>query len=192
MARIIWMVSISVDGYMEGPDRDLSWHMVDDELHGHLNGWLRHVGGFIEGRITYELMEEYWPTADQVPGAPRAVIEFAEIWRTKPKIVYSRTLHAVGRNATLVQEFVAADLLALKEKSEGDLVIGSSHLAAEFVRHDLVDEYRLYIHSVIIGQGTPMLRPSDAKFSLELKETHTFGNGVVMLRYERSRSHIDD
>jgi riboflavin biosynthesis pyrimidine reductase len=78
-------------------------------------------------------------------------------------------------------------VVALNAQPGGDLVLGGSELAAEFARDDLIDEYRLYVHPVVIGQGTPMLRPSDAKVQLGLIETHAFGNGVVMLRYERPR-----
>jgi len=81
---------------------------------------------------------------------------------------------------------VPAEVLALKARPGGDLVLGGAGLAAEFARHDLIDEYRLYVHPMVIGRGTPMLRPSDAKVPLRLIETRTFGNGVVMLRYERS------
>lgn len=192
MARIMWMCGVSVDGYMEAPGRDISWHMVDEELHSHMNSFLKEAGGFLEGRVTYELMEYYWPTADQDPDAPAAVVEFAKIWREKPKTVYSRTLERVGANANLVHEFVADEVRALKAKPGGDLIIGSSDLAAEFVRNDLVDEYRLYIHPVVIGQGTLMLRPTDAKVPLQLIETRTFGNGVIMLRYERGRPAVGD
>lgn len=186
MRRIIWMCSVSVDGYMEGPDADIGWHMVDDELHRHLNGWLADAGGFLEGRVTYELMEEYWPTADQDPAATPTVVQFAQIWRDMPKVVYSRTLERADGNATVVHDVVPAEVLALKAQPGGDLVLGGSHLASEFARHDLIDEYRLYIHPIVIGRGTPMLRPSDAKVPLRLVETHTFGNGVAMLRYERT------
>ena len=179
------MTSVSVDGYMEGPDHDLTWHMVDDELHRHFNGWLAAAGGFLEGRVTYELMAEFWPTADQDPAAPPAIVEFAQIWREMPKVVYSRTLKRADWNATVVHDVVPAEVLELKAQPGGDLVVGSAHLAAEFARHNLIDEYRLYVHPIVIGRGTPMLRPSDAKVPLRLIETHAFGNGVVMLRYER-------
>ena len=185
MRKIIWMISVSVDGYMAGPNRELDWHMVDDELHRHLNSWLAEVGGFLEGRLTYELMAEFWPTADQDPGASPTVVEFAQIWREMPKVVYSRTLERADWNATVVHDVVPAEVLALKSEPGGDLVIGSSDVAAELARHDLIDEYRLYVHPVVIGRGMPMLRPSDAKVPLSLAETRTFGNGVVMLRYER-------
>lgn len=176
---------MSVDGYMEGPDHDISWHMVDEEVHRHMNDWLGEAGAFLEGRVTYELMAEFWPTADQDPSATPTVAEFAGIWRDMPKIVYSRTLESADPHVTVVREVVPADVLDLKAQPGGDLVLGGSDLAAEFVRHDLVDEYRLYVHPVVIGRGTPTLRPSEARVHLQLAETRTFGNGVVMLRYER-------
>ena len=188
MRKIIWMMSVSVDGYMEGPNREIDWHMVDDELHRDFNGWLAGAGGFLEGRVTYELMAQFWPTADQDPTAPPAVVEFARIWRDMPKVVYSRTLDRADWNATVVHDVVPAEVLALKTQPGGNLVLGGADLGAEFARHDLIDEYRLYVHPVVIGRGRPMLRPSDAKVPLELIETRTFGNGVVMLRYERRRS----
>jgi dihydrofolate reductase len=183
--KIIWMMSVSVDGYMEGPNREIDWHMVDDELHRHMNGWLARAASFLEGRVTFELMEEFSPTADQDPAAPPTIVEFAQIWRDMPKVVYSRTLERAGANATVVHGVVPAEVLALKPQPGGDLVVGGANLGAEFARHDLIDEYQLYVHPIVIGRGRPMLRPSDAKVPLRLIETHTFGNGVVMLRYER-------
>jgi len=183
--KIIWMMSVSVDGYMEGPSREIDWHMVDDELHRHMNGWMARSGGFLEGRVTYELMEGFWPTADQDAAAPPTIVEFAQIWRDMPKVVYSRTLERAGGNATVVHDVVPAEVLALKAQPGGDLVVGGGDLGAEFARLDLIDEYRLYVHPIVIGRGKPMLRPSEARVPLSLIETHTFGNGVVLLRYER-------
>ena len=185
MRKIVWMMSVSVDGYMEGPNREIDWHMVDDELHCHMNDWLAGAGAFLEGRVTYELMEDFWPTADQDPAAPPTIVEFAQIWREMPKIVYSRTLERAGGNATVVHQVVPAEVLALKAQRGGALIVGGADLGAEFARHDLIDEYRLYVHPIVIGRGRPMLRPSDADVPLRLIETHTFGNGVVLLRYER-------
>lgn len=185
MRKIIWLMSASVDGYMEGPNREIDWHMVDDEVFAHLVDWLVDTGCFLDGRVTYELMAEYWPTADQDPAATPKVVEFARLWREIPKVVYSRTLERADWNSTVVREVVPAEVQALKAQPGGDLVIGGSNLASEFARLDLIDEYRLYIHPIVIGRGTPMLQPSDAQVLLRLVETRTFGNGVVMLRYER-------
>lgn len=188
MRKIIWTMSVSFDGYMEGPNREIDWHMVDEELHRHMNDWLARAGGFLGGRVTYELMEAFWPTADQDPAAPPTIVEFAQIWRDMPKVVYSRTLERVGEKATVVRDVVPSEVLALKAQPGGDLVVGGGDLGAEFARHDLIDEYRLYVHPIVIGRGKPMLRPSDANVPLSLIESHTFGNGVVLLRYERRPS----
>jgi dihydrofolate reductase len=91
-----------------------------------------------------------------------------------PKVVYSRNLERAGWNAAVVRDLVPAEVLVLKAQTGGDLVLGGADLGAEFARHDLIDEYRLYVHPVVIRPGRPMLRPSDAKVPLRPIETHTF------------------
>ena len=185
MRKIIWMMSVSLDGFIEGPDRELDWHMVDDELHTHFNEQLGAMGGFLDGRVTYELMAGFWPTADADPSSTPPVVEFARIWRDMPKIVYSRTLERADWNTTVVRDVVPEEVMELKAQPGGDMVIGGANLAATFMRHDLIDEYRLYVHPVVIGRGKPLFPTSDAKIDLRLAETRPFGNGVVLLRYER-------
>jgi len=102
-----------------------------------------------------------------------------------PKIVYSKTLNHVDWNTIVVRDVVPEEVMKLKAQPGADLALGGADLAAAFLRHDLIDEYRLYVHPVIIGRGKPMFRPSDARIALRLAETRTFGNGVVLLRYER-------
>lgn len=185
MRKLIWTMSVSVDGYMEGPNREIDWATVDDEFHRHMNSWLAGAGAFLEGRVTYQLMADFWPTADRNPDATPTIVEFARIWRDMPKVVYSRTLERAEWHAMVVRDVVPAEVLALKAQPGGDLVLGGAVLGAEFARRDLIDEYRLYVHPVVIGSGRPMLGPSDAKVTLRLIETRTFGNQVVLLRYER-------
>jgi dihydrofolate reductase len=186
--RIILMMSVSLDGFFEGPDRELDWQLVDDELHGHFNEELRSMGAFLDGRVTFELMAGFWPTADSDPSSTRSMVEFAGIWRDMPKIVYSRTLERADWNTTIVREFVADEVMELKARPGGDMVLGGADLAASFIRHDLIDEYRLYVHPVVIGRGKPLFAASDARVNLRLAETRTFGNGVVLLRYQRADS----
>jgi len=185
MRKIILMMSVSVDGFIEGPNRELDWHMVDDELHSHFNEQLIGMGAFLNGRVTYELMARFWPTADTNPSSTGPMVEFARIWRDMPKVVFSRTLERADWNTTVVRDLVAEDIHELKAQPGGDLVLGGADLAAAFMRHDLIDEYRLYVHPIVIGQGKPLFQPSDAKINLRLAETRTFGNGVVLLRYQR-------
>jgi dihydrofolate reductase len=179
------MMSVSVDGFFEGPDREIGWHMVNEELAAHFNEWLSAAGGFLDGRVTWELMAGYWPTADADPSASATTREFARIWRDIPKIVYSRTLPTADWNTTVVREVVPADVERLKRQPGGDLVVGGADLAATFMRHDLIDEYRIYVHPVVIGRGKPLFTPSGPKIGLELAGTSTFGNGVVLLHYRR-------
>ena len=187
MRRIVLVTSVSVDGYIEAPGRDISWHRVDEEVHEHFNEVLGGMGAFLEGRVTYEMMEEFWPTADEDPESPPAMVEFAKIWRRTPKIVYSRTLEQAGPNATIVRDVVAEEVRALKAQPGGDLVIGGAGVAAQFHRLDLVDEFRIYVHPVLVGDGTPLFRRDEARRPLRLIESRTFGNGVVLMRYERVR-----
>ena len=183
MRKIVVHMMVSLDGYFEGPDHDLSWHQVDEELHAHFNEQLATRSAFIEGRVTYELMEAVWPTADQNPDFPAFMQEFAGIWRAVPKIVYSRTLQQVGPNATLRSEVEPDEIRALKEQPGGDMTIGGVDLVETFRRLDLIDEYRLYVAPVVVGRGRRLFETADSPTQLELVEERRFGNGVVMLRY---------
>lgn len=183
MRKVILMMQLSLDGFIEGPERDLGWHRVDEELHSHFNEELRTMGAFLDGRVTYELMAAYWPTADQDPSSTAAEIEFARIWRDMPKIVYSRSLATADWNTEVVRDVVAEDVVRLKEQPGGDLALGGADLAAAFRRLGLIDEYRIYAHPVLIGRGKPLFQEAEGMTPLRLLESRTFGNGVVLMRY---------
>src|SRR3974390_683728 len=150
------MMSVSLDGFMEGPNRQIDWHLVDDELHRQFNDVLRDAGAFLDGRATWELMARFWPTADADPAAPAPVAEFARIWRETPKIVFSRTLEHPDWNTTIARNVDPADIARLKASTTGDLFLGGADLAATFLRRGLVDEHRIYLHPVLLGAGTAM------------------------------------
>jgi dihydrofolate reductase len=188
MRKIVLMTSVSLDGFIEGPNRELDWHLVDDEVHRHFNEVLGAMSAFLSGRVAYEMMAEFWPTADADPASTQPMVEFAGIWRDTPKIVYSTTLERAGWNTTIVRDVVVEEVEALKAQPGGDMVLGGADLAASFMRHDLIDEYRLYVHPVAIGRGKPLFPTSDTRIELRLAATRTFGNGVVLLHYRRDRS----
>ena len=158
MRKVVWTMSVSLDGFMEGPNREIDWHRVDDELHQHFNDELRGAGAFLDGRVTYELMAEFWPTADADPASPAPVVEFARIWRDMPKIVYSTTLQQAGWNTTIVRTVVPEEVRALQTQPGGDLIVGGADLGATFLEHDLIDEIRVYVHPVVLGRGELMFR----------------------------------
>jgi dihydrofolate reductase len=185
MRKTILMMSMSLDGYMAGPNGELDWHMVDDELHRHFNDQVEQMGGFLYGRVMYELMAEFWPTADTDPSSSPPMVEFSRIWRDMPKIVFSKTLARVDWNATLAREVVPADIKTLEAQPGGDLGVGGADLATSFMRHGLLDELRIYVHPVVIGRGKPLFPPSDMRSDFDLLDTRTFGNGVALLAYAR-------
>ncbi|MFF3949704.1 dihydrofolate reductase family protein [Streptomyces sp. NPDC001902] len=186
MRKIILQMAVSLDGYFEGPDREIDWHRVDEELHLHMNERLKTMGAFLSGRVTHELMAAYWPTADADPQSSPAEAEFAGIWRDMPKFVYSRTLERAEWNTTIVRDVVAEEVLELKARPGGDLVLGGADLAASFLRLGLVDEYRIYVHPVVLGRGRPVFPDAGTLTALRLAGTQTFGNGVVLLQYDRA------
>lgn len=188
MRKIVLMMSVSLDGFMEGPDRQIDWHMVDDELHSYFNERLRTMGAFLSGRVTHELMAGFWPTADSDPSSTGPMVEFAGIWRDMPKIVFSRALERADWNTLIMRDVVVEEIMALKAQPGGDLALSGADLAAAFMQHDLIDEYHLCVHPILIGRGKPLFRASDIKINLRLAETRTFGNGVVLLRYQRTEA----
>jgi len=161
--------------------------MVDDELHAHILEVLKPMGAFLSGRVTYELMAGYWPTADADPESTPFVKEFAPIWRDMPKVVYSKTLTSAGWNTTIARDVVREEVEELKLRATGDLIVGGGDLGTAFMNQDLIDEYRIYVHPIRIGEGKRLFPPAKEKVLLRLAETRTFGNGVVLLRYERLR-----
>ena len=184
MRKVIYRMSVSLDGFMEGANGDLSWSYPSPELHQHFNDIEDTVDIFLYGRRIYENMAAFWPTADQDPAASEHVKEYARIWRSKPKIVFSTTLRQVEWNARLVTGHIAEEVNRLKEQPGRDLTVGGAGLAASFMQLGLIDEYWLYVHPLILGGGKPMLGPLHDKIDLQLLETRTFSGGVLLLRYK--------
>ncbi|WP_424210924.1 dihydrofolate reductase family protein [Streptomyces sp. BI20] len=186
MARVVMMLSVSLDGYMAGPNGEIDWHMVDEETHDRINARLAACSAFLMGRVSQDMMEEYWPTADADPDADRVTVEFAEIWREKPKHVYSRTRPPGPGpwNSTWRSRVDPAEVRALKARSEGDLAIGGAELAGEFLRLGLLDACLLYVNPILLGGGKPLFPALTGRIPLRTSPAVTLGNGVVELHHE--------
>jgi dihydrofolate reductase len=185
MRMVIYSMGVSLDGFIEGPNRELDWSTPDEELHRFWNDQARETGIFLYGRRLYELMADFWPTADADPSAPEYVVEFARIWRDMPKIVFSTTLDKVDWNSRLVRDNITEEVAKLKAQPGKDMTVGGPTLASTFMRLGLIDEYRPVVHPVVLGGGTPFFPALDDRVGLRLVETRTFGSGVVYLRYQR-------
>lgn len=186
MGKLIYGMNTSADGYIETPDRDIGWTVVDDELHAWFNDRMRRLQASLYGRRLYELMNAHWPTAEDDPEGTDVEHEFARIWNRTPKIVFSTTLDSVDQNARLVRGDVGKVLDDVRREFDGDIEVGGANLAAQFVRAGLVDEYDVVVHPVILGAGTPFWPPLETPLRLRLVRTRTFESGVVALSYVRA------
>lgn len=184
MRKLIYSLTVSLDGFIAGPDGDIDWSAPDEELHRFHNQQTREIGAHLLGRKLYEVMV-YWETADQDASAHDYELEFAGIWKDLPKIVFSRTLEKVEGKARLVRGDAVAEVARLKEQPGKNLAVGGAGLASTFIQLDLIDEYRLFISPVVLGGGTPYFPALDQRINLDLVETRTFGSRVVYLRYQR-------
>jgi dihydrofolate reductase len=185
MRNLIYSMTVSLDGFIAGRDGDFAWSAPDEELHRFHNQQTRELGGHLLGRRLYETMV-YWETAEQQHSLEDFAIEFARIWKELPKVVFSTTLETVVGNTRLVRDGVAEEVARLKAETGKDLAVGGAGLAAELMKHDLIDEFRPFVYPVVVGGGTPFFPALDEKIDLELLETRTFGGRVVYLRYRRA------
>ena len=186
MRKVIYCLNVSLDGFIEDSNGSLDWSNPDEELHRFFNEQEREFDVQLYGRRMYETMAPYWTTVHTNLSAPAHEIEYARIWQSIPKIVFSKTLQQVGENARLVSDNIAEEVRALKVQSGKDMVVCGAGLAASFMRLDLIDEYRPVVHPVVLGGGKPMFPALDKIISLRLIETRRFGSGVVLLRYQRT------
>ncbi|ASO20527.1 dihydrofolate reductase [Actinoalloteichus hoggarensis] len=187
MRDVVYSLSVSLDGFMRSVDGDISWSEPDAELLEFHNELARAVGTSLYGRRLYEDMAAYWPSVADDPAANPQEADFARIWLDMPKVVFSRTLARVEHNSRLVADDLAGEVARLKALPGGDLELGGAGIAASFLREGLIDEFRLFVHPVVLGGGTPYFPASSAPVPLRLAGTRVFdSSGVVFLRYRRA------
>jgi dihydrofolate reductase len=184
MRKLIYSMTMSLDGFIAGPDGDIGWSAPDEALHRFHNERTRELDAHLLGRRLYETMV-YWETADQDPEASDFALEFAGIWQQLPKIVFSSTLDHVEGKSRLAEGTVAEEISRLREQPGKDVGVGGAGLAATCMELDLIDEYQLFVAPVILGAGTPYFPPLERRIILELVETRTFASRVVYVRYRR-------
>ena len=188
MRKVYMFMMLSLDGYFEGPNHDLSWHNVDDEFNKFAIEQLKEVGVMLFGRRTYQLMEDFWPKAADDPEMSADNLEVARLMNNTPKMVFSRSLdkaeeHGNWKNVKLVREFDPEKIRHMKAQSGKGIWVGGSNLAVSFVKEGLIDEFRFMINPVLIGEGTPILKGLGKRLNLELTRVRQFRSGNQLLYY---------
>jgi dihydrofolate reductase len=173
---------MTIDGYFEGLNKEIDWHNVDGEFNEFAIDQLNNASLLIFGRVTYELMAGYWPTPNAITDDPIV----AEKMNSIPKMVFSTTLKKTDWNNTrLIKEDPGKVCSKLKEKNDRDIYIfGSANLASILKNEGLIDEYRIMVNPILLGNGNALFKPSRKKLNLKLTMVKTFLSGNVLLCYE--------
>ena len=183
MAKLIYVMNASLDGYAEDERGGPEWAAPDDELMAAFNDLERPIGTYLYGRRMYETMV-VWETMSIGPDQMAGMGDFAELWRVAEKVVYSRALDEVTSTRTRIErEFDAGAVRRLKETSVADITVGGPELAGQAFAADLVDECHLFVHPIIFGAGKRAL-PDKVRARLRLLDERRFGSGVVQLHYD--------
>jgi dihydrofolate reductase len=183
MTKLIYASNMSLDGYKSDEAGSFDWSEPSDQLHAFFNDLIRPIGTHLYGRAMYEVMS-YWETALSEAGHSPTEHDFARIWQSAEKIVYSTTLTAVSTSNTRIERIFDIEAVRqLKANAETDISIGGAQLGAEAFRAGLIDECHLIIHPVIIGGGKAAL-PENVRSKLKLLNEQRFEGGVVHLHYQ--------
>jgi dihydrofolate reductase len=180
MKKVIFQMSVSLDGYIEGPHHEIDWHIVDDDFNAYAVEMLKASDVLIMGRRTYELMAGYWPTAaDDHP-----VVK--EEMNSTPKLVFSRTLKTVEwQNSRLAADSIGDEVARLKQvPGEGVLWVGGSELAAAFLEQGLIDELHIILTPILLGGGKTVFDGIKKRYPLRLLSMTKFKSGNVVMSYE--------
>ena len=192
MRKVILAMQMTLDGFSTGPNGEMDWlPPFNDEkswkdLHEEMWNQLRSVDTFLLGRVTYQIWEKHWPAAATSPSSTRNDIEFSRFAEKTQKIVFSKTLErAEWKNTRLVKENIAEEIARMKQQPGKNMVVaGGAGIAQTFMRLDLIDEYYVTVHPVVLGMGKPLFGNLGDRIKLKLVGTKTFNTGAVELHYQ--------
>ena len=184
MRKLFLFNLISLDGFFEGPNKELDWHNVDAEFNEFAIQQLDSIDLLLFGRITYELMARFWPSEEAVKGDP----EVASRMNSIHKVVFSKTMpRAEWQNTTLIKDNSSQEVAKLKNQPGKDMAIfGSFGLALTLIPDKLIDEFRIMVNPVVLGRGRQMFDSISDRLHLKLTNTKVFKSGNVLLYYEPS------
>lgn len=182
MRKLFVFNLVTLDGYFEGPNRDISWHNVDAEFNEYAIDMLNSVDTLLFGRVTYDLMAGFWPTPDAIKNDPIVAGKMNSL----SKIVFSKTLEkAEWNNTRLVKSNIEEEIKKMKNQAGmGIALLGSGSIMSELAQCGLIDEYRIMVNPIILGNGNPLFKGIKDRIKLKLEKTRSFRNGNVLLYYQ--------
>lgn len=185
MRKIIFFMLTSIDGYFEGPNHDLSWHNVDKEFNKFAIAQLKETDLLFFGHTTYDMMASFWPSEHAIKTDPVV----AGLMNKTKKVVFSKTLKkAAWNNTTILKDVIPSKIFKLKkQKGKYISIFGSSNLALSFIKHGLIDEFRIMVNPLVLGKGTTLFNGINNKLALKLIDTKTFRNGNTLLTYTQEK-----
>jgi len=185
MKNIISFMHISLDGFVAGPNGEMNWIKVDEELFDHIGKRISENDAALYGRITYQMMEDYWPTAGDAPDASKHDIEHSTWYKKAHKVVLSKTMKGADlANTTIISDNLSDRLAEIKQQAGNEILLfGSPTATHALMQQNLIDGYWLFVNPVILGQGIPLFAGIKDKIKLKLLTTRQFTSGVTELNY---------
>jgi dihydrofolate reductase len=188
MRKLVLFMHVSLDGFVAGPGGEMDWIIADEEMFDYAGKRTNEADTALYGRVTYEMMQSYWPTAGDQPGATKHDIEHSTWYNSVTKVIISRTMKGANLAKTkIISDSVSDEILQLKQAPGRDIVIfGSPSASHSLMADNLIDDYWLFINPILLGQGIPLFKDIRDKIQLKLAKTVPFASGVVCLHYEKA------
>jgi len=187
MRKIISFMHISLDGFVAGPNGEMDWIKVDEEIFDYIGKRISEGDTALYGRVTYQMMEGYWPTAGEQPGASKHDIEHSKWYKNVQKVVLSKTMKdATLPNTKIISDNIAGRINEIKQSASGNeeiLLFGSPTATHSLMQLNLIDGYWLFVNPIILGRGIPLFAGIKDKIKLKLLTTRQFSSGVTELNY---------
>ena len=187
MRPLIFFMHTSLDGFVAGVNGELNWITFDDELFDFVGTMTDQADTALYGRVTYEMMQSYWPKAAEQPNATKHDREHSRWYKDVSKVVLSRTIRETGlENTKVIADHLSDNINNLKQQNgKNILIFGSPTASQSLLNKDLVDEFWLFVNPIILGEGIPMFKNVTGTTKLKLVESKTFGCGVIALHYTK-------
>ena len=189
MRKLVLFMHTSLDGFVAGPNGEMDWINVDEEIFDFAGQRTNEADTALYGRVTYQMMESYWPTAAQLPTATKHDVKHSRWYNRVTKVVLSKTMNEVSlANTKIIDGNLAAEIVKLKQDVGKDiLMFGSPTAAHSLMTEKLIDDYWLFVNPVLLGRGIPLFKGITDKVALKLVASNMFSSGVVCLHYEYKR-----